>query len=209
MKICEIFHSIQGEGVTMGLPTTFIRLAGCNLDCKWCDTAYAKEDGKEMSAADILASVEKFDCAHVCVTGGEPLHQADTPGLVDALIERGYLVVFETNGSKSIEVLQCSDGLIVSLDIKCPGSGEADKMRLSNIELLSLNDQLKFVLADENDYEYAKKIIEEHEPICTIIMTPVGGTELKELAGWVLRDKMRVRVLPQLHKLIWENERAR
>jgi len=209
MKVCEIFHSLQGEGVTIGLPTSFIRLAGCNLDCKWCDTAYAKEEGEEMALDDILAGIEKHDCSLVCVTGGEPLHQKDTPRLVDALIERGYLVILETNGSKSVEVLQCSDGLMVSLDIKCPSSGEADKMDMSNIELLSPNDQLKFVLADESDYEYARKIIGEHKPACSVIMTPVGGTELRELAEWVLRDKLKVRVLPQLHKIIWGNERGR
>lgn len=209
MRICEIFHSIQGEGVTMGLPTIFIRLAGCNLQCKWCDTAYAKEEGEEMAIGDILAGIEGFDCAHVCVTGGEPLHQEETPRLVDALIERGYLVTLETNGSKSIEPLQCSECLMISLDVKCPGSGEAKKMDFANIELLSPNDQLKFVLADENDYEYAKKIIDEQRPLCNIVMTPVGGTELKVLAESVLRDKLNVRVLPQLHKIIWENERAR
>ncbi len=207
--MCEIFQSIQGEGVTTGLPTTFVRLTGCNLRCDWCDTKYAYEEGEEMSIPDIVVQVGELGNEQVCVTGGEPLRQTDTPTLVDRLIEMGYLVTLETNGSKSIEPLQCSSNLMISLDIKCPSSGESDKMNFSNLVLLSPNDQLKFIIADKEDYEYGKKILVEYEAVCNVIMTPVGGIDLKELAEWVLQDKLRVRVLPQLHKIIWGDERVK
>jgi 7-carboxy-7-deazaguanine synthase len=209
VKVCEIFKSIQGEGATTGLPTTFVRLTGCNLRCDWCDTKYAYEEGEEMSIPDILAQVGELGNIQVCVTGGEPLFQTETPALVDRLIAMGYLVTLETNGSKSIEPLQCSSNLMISLDIKCPSSGESDEMVFSNLELLSPNDQLKFIIADKEDYEYGKKILIEHESHCNVIMTPVGGIKLKELAEWVLQDGLKVRVLPQLHKIIWGNERER
>jgi 7-carboxy-7-deazaguanine synthase len=209
MKVCEIFLSIQGEGVTMGLPTSFVRLTGCNLRCKWCDTAYAYEEGEEMSIADILAKIRELGCQQVCVTGGEPLCQSETPKLVDHLISAGFMVTLETNGSVSIEALQCSDNLMISLDVKCPSSGEDRKMDFSNIELLSPNDQLKFIIDGEGDYEYAKGVIEEHESLCHIVMIPVGGRELEELTRWVLEDNLKIRVLPQLHKIIWGDRRRK
>lgn len=208
MKVCEIFKSIQGEGVTVGLPTTFVRLTGCNLRCDWCDTKYAYEEGEEMGIPDILAKVQELGNEQVCVTGGEPLCQGETPSLVDRLIEKGYLVTLETNGSKSIEPLQCSSNLMISLDIKCPSSGESGKMNFSNIVLLSPNDQLKFIIADRRDYDYAKEILKKHRPLCNIVMTPVGGRDLKELAEWALEDGLGVRVLPQLHKIIWGDRRG-
>jgi 7-carboxy-7-deazaguanine synthase len=209
MKVCEIFLSIQGEGVTMGLPTTFIRLTGCNLRCRWCDTTYAYEEGTEMTIDEILTKVKGLGCEQVCVTGGEPMCQNDTSRLVDHLIGQGYLVTLETNGSVSIETLQCSDHLMISLDVKCPSSGEHEKNSISNLELLSPNDQLKFIIEDKEDYDYAKGILNEHKPVCHVVMTPVGGTELKELVGWVLEDTLKVRVLPQLHKFIWGDQRRR
>jgi 7-carboxy-7-deazaguanine synthase len=203
VKVNEIFHSIQGEGATMGLPTTFVRLSGCNLDCSWCDTRYAREEGEEMSFEDVLENVKALGCEQVCVTGGEPLHQSETPRLVDMLLDAGFLVTVETNGSYNIETLECSPALMVSMDVKCPSSGESERMLLSNIELLGPTDQLKFVIQDRQDYEYAKDIVDVHRPGCVVVFTPVGGTELKELAKWVLSDGLRVRVLPQLHKIIW------
>ena len=208
MRINEIFYSIQGEGTTMGTPTAFVRLAGCNLSCKWCDTEYAKETGEDMGIGEVIERVEEYGCEQVCVTGGEPLCQPDTPKLIDMLLDKGFLVTLETNGSQSIEVLECSPTLMISLDIKCPSSGESESMLLSNIEMLGPTDQLKFIIGDSKDYEYAKGLIEKYSPSCIIVMTPVGGTELKELAEWVLEDRLRARVLPQLHKIIWGDKRG-
>jgi 7-carboxy-7-deazaguanine synthase len=208
MKINEIFHSIQGEGILIGIPTIFIRTTGCNLRCSWCDTKYAYDEGDEMSIDEIMEKVKEHSCTHVCITGGEPLLQEETPTLVERLNKKNYRICLETNGSKSIEVLPCLDSLVISLDVKCPSSGMQDKMDFSNLELLSLNDQLKFIIADEEDYKYAKEIIAKHKPICSIIMTPVDGKNLKNLAQWVLNDGLKVRVLPQLHKLIWGDRKG-
>ncbi|MDD4307519.1 MAG: radical SAM protein [Thermoplasmata archaeon] len=208
MKICEIFYSIQGEGVTMGIPTVFVRLSGCNLECRWCDTKYAREEGKSMRIDAVLDGIKAYGCWQVCITGGEPMCQTETPHLIDLLLELDYLVTLETNGSRSLEKLACSEALMISMDIKCPGSGQADKMDMSNLELLGPTDQLKFVISDRIDYEYAREIIKEHNPVCSIIMTPVGGVELGEIIKWVLKDKLDVRVLPQLHKLVWGDERG-
>ncbi len=209
MKINEIFHSIQGEGATMGIPTVFIRLTGCNLDCIWCDTEYAKNQGDKMSIPQILDEIGKYKCQQVCVTGGEPMYQPETPKLIHTLLDNGYLVTLETNGSINLENLECSPYLMISMDIKCPGSGQADKMDFSNIELLGPTDQLKFIISSQEDYDYAKGILIEYQPDCVIVMTPVDGTDLKELAEWALRDGIDVRVLPQLHKIIWGDERGR
>ncbi len=209
MRICEIFHSIQGEGVTMGIPTIFVRLTGCNLDCKWCDTRYAREEGREMSLEAVIEEIGKVRCHQVCITGGEPMCQMETIKLIDMLLDSGYMVTLETNGSKSLEKMSCSDSLMISMDIKCPSSGMANKMDMSNIELLGPTDQLKFVISGRADYEYARGIIKEHEPCCAIVMTPVWGFDIVEVIKWVLKDKLDVRVLPQLHKLVWGDERAR
>lgn len=209
MKINEIFHSIQGEGATMGIPTVFVRLTGCNLACEWCDTKYAWTQGQDMTMDQILARIREYQCNQVCITGGEPLYQAETPKLVNKLRDEGYLVTLETNGSINIETLECSPSLMISMDIKCPGSGQAEKMDFSNMELLGPTDQLKFIISDREDYDYAKEIMEKYQPKCVIIMTPVGGTDLKELVEWVLRDGLDIRVLPQLHKIIWGNQRGK
>ncbi|MCK5023933.1 MAG: radical SAM protein [Candidatus Aenigmarchaeota archaeon] len=208
MKITEIFYSIQGEGVQIGVPTTFIRTTGCNLRCNWCDTKYAYEEGKETKIEEILSKLKEFPASNICLTGGEPLLQEDTIPLLQRLSEKGYNVCLETNGSKPIEDLPCLDSLMVSLDIKCPSSDMQDKMNFANLELLSPNDQLKFIIAHKNDYEYAKDIIAKYKPVSSIIMIPLGGKELKELADWVLEDGLNVRVLPQLHKLIWGEKRG-
>ncbi|MFA5771185.1 MAG: radical SAM protein [Thermoplasmata archaeon] len=207
MKINEIFFSIQGEGIWMGIPTVFIRTTGCNLRCAWCDTQYAFSEGKEMSVEQLIRAVEKYPTKHVCVTGGEPLLQKETTAIINKLLDRGYNMCVETNGSVSIRELSCTEDLLTCLDIKCPSSGMHQKMDFSNIELLGSNDQLKFIIADETDYEYAKEIIGKHSPVCNIIFTPVDGTNLKSLVEKVLKDGLEVRVLPQLHKIIWGNER--
>ncbi len=209
MKINEIFHSIQGEGATMGIPTVFVRFTGCNLDCIWCDTEYAKTEGKKYSIGQILAEVDKFKCNQVCITGGEPMYQSETPRLINELLATGYLVTLETNGSINLEELECSPLLMISMDIKCPSSGQSEKMDFSNIELMGPTDQLKFIITDRNDYDYAKDIMKEYEPRCVIIMTPVDGTDLEKLTEWVLKDRIDVRVLPQLHKIIWGDQRGK
>jgi len=208
MMVSEIFFSLQGEGVLMGTPTTFVRFVGCNLDCSWCDTKYAREGGKEMSANEIFDRVEEIGSPFVSLTGGEPLVQEDIYQLLDALLENGYQVTVETNGSLPLERMPNSEELMISMDVKCPSSGMSDKLHPDNLEFLGPRDQLKFIIADRVDYLYAKKVLREHEVNCPIIMTPVGGQDLKPLAEWVLADKMWVRVLPQLHKIIWGDKRG-
>ncbi len=209
MKINEIFYSLQGEGLTMGIPTAFVRLTGCNLRCDWCDTLFAYDEGEEMSIQEIIEIVEDMETKQVCITGGEPLIQKDTVDLIEKLIERDFMIVLETNGSQNLETLPCSDNFMISMDMKCPSSGMEEKMLDANIELLGPTDQLKFVIADEKDYLHALRVMREKEPACNIIMSPVFGTCMRSLAEWVLGDKLDVRVLPQLHKLIWGNERGR
>ena len=206
MKVYSIFKSLQGEGLTIGAPTSFIRTSGCPLRCTYCDTPQAFDAGELMTLEQILKKVAKQKCRHVCLTGGEPLAQKETPKLLQMLLEKGYYVVLETNGAMSFDELPCVENLTISMDIKCPSSGEADKMIFKNIELLGPTDQLKFIIADDTDYIYAKRVIEEYKPKCEIIMTPVGGKELKSLAEKVLKEDLNVRVLPQLHKFIWGDE---
>ncbi|MCK5547745.1 MAG: radical SAM protein [Thermoplasmata archaeon] len=207
MLISEIFYSLQGEGILIGAPTAFVRTAGCNLRCRWCDTEYAFTEGKEMSINEIVQKVRKYRCHNVCITGGEPLIQDGIIKLLQRFLDKRYFVSVETSGSVSIEPLPCDERLIVSLDIKCPSSGEEKKMNFSNLELMSPSDQLKFVIADEGDYNYAKEIITKYTPICQIIFQPVGGLDLNDLAEKVLKDRIDARVLPQLHKLIWGDKR--
>jgi 7-carboxy-7-deazaguanine synthase len=208
MLINEIFLSIQGEGRTMGLPTVFVRLTGCNLDCKWCDTRYAKEEGREMSMEEVLEKVGSYGAKHVCLTGGEPLCSNDSPYLISALLEGGKHVTLETNGSMPLEGLPEDPGLLISMDYKCPSSGEEERMRLENIDLLGPKDQLKFVVSDQKDLERAEEVIRQHRPRCPVIMTPVGGLSLEPVATFVLSRGLEVRVLPQLHKIIWGERRG-
>jgi 7-carboxy-7-deazaguanine synthase len=208
MKINEIYYSIQGEGILIGLPSVFIRTSGCNLRCKWCDTKYAYEKGEEMDSKHIQNHIAIYQSKYICITGGEPLEQDDMGPLIDLLIEEGYSICLETNGSKSIEGLPKKDNLIISLDIKCPSSEMQEKMYFSNLEMLEPKDQLKFVISDEKDYEYAKGILDKYFPKCNVIMMPVYGKDIKSLADWVLRDNLYARVLPQLHKMIWGETRG-
>ncbi|UCE92217.1 MAG: radical SAM protein [Methanobacteriota archaeon] len=206
MKIYSIFRSLQGEGLTIGQPTVFIRTSGCPLRCTYCDTAKALEEGKEMSLEDIVEAVEVYGTRHVCLTGGEPLAQDDAYRLIQRLLDSRHVVIVETSGAIPIDEMPCDERLSISMDIKCPSSGESDKMIWENIELLGPTDQLKFVIGDVEDYEFAKDTVRKHTPMCEVIFTPVGGTELRGLAEDVLRDEIDVRVLPQLHKLIWGDE---
>jgi 7-carboxy-7-deazaguanine synthase len=168
-----------------------------------CDTRYSWERGVEMSVVDILRQVEKQSAKSICLTGGEPLLWKDSGELIRELVKRRYEVVVETSGSISIRDVPREDGVCISMDIKCPSSGMQDKMDFDNIDLLLPEDQLKFVIADERDYEYAKEVLRKYEPRCEVVFQPEGGRRLLPLAQWVLRDGLPVRVLPQLHRLIW------
>lgn len=206
MRICETFRSLQGEGMMIGSVTFFIRTAGCNLTCSWCDTQYANEGGNEMSVAELTELTEKE--RNICVTGGEPLLQKDAAELLNALLKNGKRIVLETNGSVDISAVPVSEDLMISMDIKCPSSGMSDKMMFSNIRHLKRTDQLKFIIADGDDLEYAVSFIDSHEPKCSIIFSPVGGMDLEPLAEEAVERNLNVRVLPQLHKIIWGNKRA-
>jgi 7-carboxy-7-deazaguanine synthase len=208
MRISEIFFSIQGEGVLIGTPTTFVRTVGCNLDCSWCDTRYAREGGKDMTAEEVSAAVDKIGAPFVSLTGGEPLIQSDINLLVGMLLEDGYHITIETNGSLPLDRLPTSEEIMISMDIKCPSSGMSGHNRYENLDFLSPRDQLKFVIADRVDYLFAKKVLVEHDVNAPVIMTPAGGIDMLPLAEWILTDKLWVRVLPQLHKIIWGERRG-
>ena len=207
MRVCEKFKSLQGEGKKIGVPTFFIRCVGCNLKCSWCDTQYAmSEPGEDISVEKIMELVK--DETDVCLTGGEPMLQKDTLELLDKLSKAGKTVVLETNGSISVKDVPDSDNIIISMDIKCPCSGMADKMEFGNIALLKKKDQLKFVISDGVDLEYAVEILKKYSPKCEVIFTPVGGMDIEPLAEEVVERRINARVLPQLHKIIWGNKRA-
>lgn len=208
MRIIEIFTSLQGEGVLMGTPTTFVRFEGCNLDCNWCDTRYARSGGREVTVGQLIDEIENEDVPFLCLTGGEPMLQEDIVELINDLLDSEHHVTIETNGTIPLEILPDSEDLLISMDVKCPSSGMSDRVHRDNMTFLGPRDQLKFIIADRVDYLFAKKVLRENEINCPIIMTPVGGTELKELADWILEDRLWVRILPQLHKLIWGEERG-
>ena len=206
MKICETFRSIQGEGITIGAVTYFIRSVGCNLSCSWCDTRYSSDGGYELSVDEIMGLVKNE--RNVCVTGGEPLLQNDICDLLTALLAAGKRTVLETNGSVDISGVPKSKELMISMDIKCPSSGMNGKMLTKNIDHLKDTDQLKFVIADGSDLDYAISFIGSHDIRCNIIFTPVGGMDIEPLAEEVIDRGINVRVLPQLHKIIWGDKRA-
>jgi 7-carboxy-7-deazaguanine synthase len=208
MRICEIYYSLQGEGMLMGLPTVFIRAVGCNLDCSWCDTPYAREGGEEMLVEDIAKKVEAFGVDTVCITGGEPLIQDDTYQLIDALLDRGFCIQLETNGSISLDRLPCYEELMISMDIKTPSSGMKGSTVMKNLEMLSPFDQLKFVVAGKEDMNFVEETLSSNEIKCPVIVTAVGGVELLEVAEWVLSKRLQIRVMPQLHKIIWGEQRG-
>jgi len=190
----------------MGIPTHFVRTVGCNLACEWCDTGYANEGGSEMTIDEIIDVIG--DTENVCITGGEPLLQKDAISLLERLVVIGKRVTVETNGSIDVSKIPRDKKMIISMDIKCPSSGMSDKMLFSNVALLDETDQLKFVIGDKVDLEYATKFVRTNEIYASVIFTPVGGMDLKPLAEEVLARGLNVRVLPQLHKLIWGDQRA-
>ena len=208
MKINEIFYSIQGEGLLSGVPTIFIRTTGCNLRCTYCDSIYAYEQGVTMTLSEILNAIKQYSCSEVCVTGGEPLIQKETLKLLTLLQDKGYHICLETNGSQNISNIQHRNGLLISLDIKCPSSGMHTSMDFSNLSALTKYDQLKFVIGTRTDYEYAKEIIHAHSIPCPIFFQPVWDTNPVQLAEWILQDALHVRLGLQLHKILWGDKQG-
>jgi len=201
----EIFYSIQGESTHAGLPCVFVRLTGCNMRCAYCDTAYAYDKGHPMQISEILDSIAVFRCKVVEVTGGEPLLQDTTPDLISSLLRKNYQVLLETNGSFDIRMVDPRCARI--MDVKCPGSGEHEKCDLANFKHLGKNDQVKFVIGDRRDYEYARdmlKKIPSSMPTGNLLFSP--NTEKlapAKLAEWILEDHLQTRLHLQLHKTIW------
>ncbi len=210
LKVNEIFKSIQGESTFAGLPCSFVRLAGCNLRCSFCDTTYAYDEGTEMSVEEVIGAVENLGCNLVEITGGEPLLQKDVCTLADRLLRKKYQVLVETNGSLDIDLLPY--GTIRIMDIKCPDSGMSDKMDWDNIRRLKPTDEVKFVISSRMDYEWAKEVIERYGltggrtdiPVCPVLISPTfGSLEPKEIAEWLLEDNSKARLQLQIHKYIW------
>jgi 7-carboxy-7-deazaguanine synthase len=205
MRITEIFFSIQGESSYAGRPCVFVRLTGCPLRCQWCDTAYAFYGGTEQSLEDILSEVEQYGCRLVEITGGEPLAQAEVHRLITALADRGYTVLIETSGA--LDIAPVDRRAILIMDLKCPGSGMEDRNRWSNIALLKAQDELKFVLRDRADYDWAVTTIARYNlnGRQRILFSPVfGELEPQVLAEWILTDRLPVTFQLQLHKVIWD-----
>ena len=210
LRVTEIFHSIQGESSRVGLPTVFVRLTGCPLRCVWCDTEYAFSGGELLTLAEILQRVAGFDCATVCVTGGEPLAQKNCLPLLAALCDAGRSVSLETSGALDIGGVDPRVARIV--DLKAPGSGEAAKNRWENLELLTTHDELKFVLASRDDYDWAVTACRRHRlfECCPVLFSPVQGQlDPAQLAQWILDDRLPLRFQLQLHKLLWDNAKGR
>lgn len=206
ITVNEIFYSVQGESTYAGRPCVFVRLTACDLRCSWCDTTYAFYEGSKRTVEDVLAEVQQFDCPLVEVTGGEPLLQEGVYPLMDGLIARGKTVLLETGGHCS--TARVPEPVVTILDVKCPGSGEAHRMDWTNLDRLRPHDEVKFVVQDRVDYEYAREVIARHRlagRVAAIHLSPVHGVlDPKLLAGWVLADRLPVRVQLQLHKYIWD-----
>jgi 7-carboxy-7-deazaguanine synthase len=205
LTINEIFYSIQGESTFVGRPCVFVRLTACDLRCSWCDTPYAFHEGRKVSVEEVLQEVEKYGCPLVEVTGGEPLLQDDVYPLMERLLERGRTVLLETGGQ--IDISRVPGKVVKVMDVKCPGSGEAGKNHWENIDRLGSRDQVKFVIKDREDYEYARDVVQRRalERRCAaVLFSPVhGALDPKQLSEWVLQDRVPARVQLQIHKYIW------
>ncbi len=205
LTVNEIFHSIQGESSHAGLPCVFVRLTACDLRCRWCDTAYAFNEGRKREVDDVLAEVASHGCRLVEVTGGEPLLQADVYLLMQRLLDAGHDVLLETGGHLSLERVPA--GVVRIMDVKCPGSGEEGRTDWSNLARLGPRDEVKFVIADRRDYEYAREIVQRHglpARVANVLFSPVHGLmSAADLAAWVLADRLPVRLQLQVHKFIW------
>ena len=206
LEVSEIFHSIQGESSWSGQPCVFIRLTGCNLRCAYCDTSYAYEQGRFMEIPEIVERVRRLRCDLVEVTGGEPLIQAETPSLIVGLLDAGHTVLLETNGSIDIGVVD--PRCVRIMDIKCPSSGMAGQNDLRNLKKLGVQDELKFVIASREDYQFARDLLSTLPAAqCKINFSPVfGSLAPRSLAQWILEDHLAVRLNLQLHKIIWGPE---
>lgn len=206
LRITEIFHSLQGESVTVGLPTVFVRLTGCPLRCQYCDTAYAFSGGEVVEIDDILKQIAAYNCTHVCVTGGEPLAQPGCIPLLTKLCDRGHFVSIETSGARDISAID--KRVMIVMDLKTPDSLEADKNLFSNLEYLKASDQIKFVLCSRQDYEWARSIIKEYSLASRVqLLFSPSWNQLSptDLANWIIEDNLPVRFQLQLHKILWND----
>jgi 7-carboxy-7-deazaguanine synthase len=205
LTIYEIYVSVQGESTHVGRPCTFVRLSACDLRCAWCDTPYAFTGGHKMSVDEVLAEVERIRCPLVEITGGEPLLQKDVYQLMQELLDRGYDVLLETGGHVPID--DVPDEVVAIVDVKCPASGEAARMHWPNLELLSAHDEVKFVIQDRADFNYARDVVRRYrldERAAAALFSPVHGVLApSELARWILEDRLPVRLQIQAHKYIW------
>jgi 7-carboxy-7-deazaguanine synthase len=204
LKVNEIFHSIQGESTHVGRPCVFVRLTYCSLRCEWCDSEYAFYEGVERSLDDILTIVDGYGCSLVEVTGGEPLIQKETTTLLQHLLDRGYEVLLETSGAWPVETVP--DGVKIIMDLKAPGSGMAHKNRWENLRHLDGDDEIKFVICDRADFDWAKSVVAEHDLTSrhAVLFSPVfGDLEPRQLADWILAERLPVRMQLQIHKFIW------
>ncbi len=205
MTINEIFYSIQGESTRAGRPCVFVRLTACDLRCTWCDTSYAFYEGRKQSVDEVMSEVERYDCPLVEITGGEPLLQADVYELMDRLLATGRTVLLETGGHRSIDRVPAD--VVKVLDIKCPGSGESDKNDWDNLDRMAPHDEVKFVIKDRADYEFARNVVRRRNlaaRCAAVLMSPVHGElDPKTLSEWMLGDSVPARLQLQLHKYIW------
>jgi 7-carboxy-7-deazaguanine synthase len=208
LTINEIFYSIQGESTYAGRPCVFVRLTGCDLRCTWCDTTYSFNEGRKMSVEDVMEEIGQYGSPLVEVTGGEPLLQADVYPLMDRLLESGRTVLLETGGQ--VDVSKVPGAVVKVMDVKCPGSGESDRNEWANIDRLGSQDQVKFVIKDRVDYEYARDALARHaldRRCAAVLFSPVHGVmPPKDLSEWILDDKLPVRLQLQIHKHIWGAE---
>lgn len=206
LRITEIFHSLQGESVTVGLPTVFVRLTGCPLRCTYCDTAYAFNGGNQVPMDEILARIAAFNCKHVCVTGGEPLAQPGCIELLKRLCDAGHAVSIETSGARDIAAID--ERVMIVMDLKTPDSGECEKNLFTNIPHLKPTDQIKFVLCSREDYEWARTMLTEHHLTkrAHILFSP-SWNQLNPttLADWIIQDGLPIRFQLQLHKMLWND----
>jgi 7-carboxy-7-deazaguanine synthase len=210
LRITEIFHSIQGEADAVGWPTVFVRLTGCPLRCVWCDTSYSFQGGDKRALDDVLAEVASHGSRHVCVTGGEPLAQRACLPLLTQLCDAGFEVSLETSGAMDVSAVDPRVRKV--LDLKCPGSGEQARNRYQNLPLLSSRDQIKFVIADRPDYDWAREqcLTRGLPAICQVLFSPVADQlPPATLAEWILADRLPVRFQMQLHKVLWGNVAGR
>ena len=208
LTINEIFHSIQGESTYSGRPCVFVRLTACDLRCSWCDTPYAFTEGRKMSLDDVVAQVAAYPCDLVEITGGEPLLQRDVYPLMERLLESGRTVMLETGGHVSIGAVP--PPVVKVMDVKCPASAESHRNDWSNLDRLAAHDQVKFVIQDRADYEFARDVIERHAlagRVEAVLLSPVHGVlDPRALAAWMLEDGLEVRLQLQMHKFIWGAE---